>query len=332
MSTLKPSKPYQIFNEDSINLKKLDPNSIDALVTDPPYGISYQNHEWDKALPDTKIWEECFRTLKPGSFGLVFSSVKLMHRLMVNLEDCGFEIKDVLFWSYLNGMPKSRNIGIDIDRELGIQSHEIGEYKYVQGYKKGGADSYLQTESKKILSANSDLGKKYNGSGMNLKPAYEPIILVQKPIPKNHTIAQNVIKYGTGVLNFEETRIPYNQTDNKVGHNPHPKGRIPSNIIRTENHNDSYDKFFQVAKVRQSKDNYNFHPTLKPLELMVHLVKLVSFDSQTVLDPFMGSGSTGVACQLENRNFLGYEINSKYFEICKQRLEEKNKIVESFLI
>jgi site-specific DNA-methyltransferase (adenine-specific) len=331
MSHSKQSKQYQIFNEDSINLKKLDADSIDALVTDPPYGISYQNNEWDKALPDIKIWKECFRTLKPGSFGLVFSSVRLMHRLMVNLEDCGFEIKDVLFWSYLNGMPKSRNIGIDIDKELGVESQQIGEYKYVQGYKKDGANSYLQNESKKILSAKSELGQKYNGSGLNLKPAYEPIIMIQKPIGNKLSIAQNVINYGTGVLNFEQTRIPYDSTDSKVGHNPHPVGRTPSNIIRIQEHGDGYDKFFQVAKVRQSKDTFNFHPTLKPVELMSHLVKLVCFEGQSILDPFMGSGSTGVACQIENRKFIGFELEKKYFEITQRRLQEKSKILDSVL-
>ncbi len=332
MSHSKQLKPYQIFNENSINLKKLYENSIDALVTDPPYGISYQNNEWDKALPDIEIWKESFRVLKPGSFGLVFSSVRLMHRLMVNLEDCGFEIKDVLFWSYLNGMPKSRNIGIDIDKELGVESLEVGEYKYVQGYKKEGAKSYTAEKSKKIFTSNSDLGKKYNGSGLNLKPAYEPIILIQKPITKNQSIAQNVIQFGTGVLNFEDTRIPYDKSDGKVGHNPHPTGRTPSNIIRTENHNDGYDKFFQVAKVRQSKDDFNLHPTLKPVELMTHLVKLVTFESQIVLDPFMGSGSTGVACQIEKRKFVGYEMEKKYFEIVERRLAEKREALESALL
>jgi len=133
---------YKIFNTSSYPLKEIDSNSIDAIVTDPPYGISFQNNYWDKDLPKKEIWENSLRVLKPGGFALIFSSIRLMHRLMVALEDSGFIIKDVLFWVYLNGMPKSRNIALDIDKELGVESRVIGEYNYVQGYKKEKAQNY----------------------------------------------------------------------------------------------------------------------------------------------------------------------------------------------
>jgi len=132
-----------------------------------------------------------------------------------------------------------------------------------------------------------------------------------------------LFKYGTGALNVEDTRIPYEKGENKVGHNPHPKGRVPSNIIRTEAFNDGYDKFFLIPKVRQEKEDFNYHPTLKPVELMFHLVKLISFNEQNVLDPFMGSGSTGIACLKLNRKFIGYELDSDYFEIAKKRLNNQ---------
>ena len=103
---------------------------------------------------------------------------------MVNLEDSSFIIKDVLFWSYLNGMPKSRDIALDIDKELGVESKIVGEYNYVQGYKKNGSENYYTNEPKYKKEPNSDLGKRYRGSGLGLKPAYEPIILIQKPILK----------------------------------------------------------------------------------------------------------------------------------------------------
>ncbi len=311
-----------LFNKSCLELAEIKNNSIDALITDPPYGISYQGNYWDKDLPDKKIWHNSLRVLKSGSFGLVFSSIRLMHRLMVDLEDSGFIIKDVLFWAYLNGMPKSRNVGLAIDKELGVESKKIGEYKYVQGYKKGGADSYKENKSK--FTPSSNLGKKYNGAGLGIKPAYEPIILIQKPIEKKN-VAENIIEYGTGSLNLESTRIPYEKGEAKVGHNPHPKGRVASNIIRLEHFKDGYDKFFTIPKVRQNKNSYNYHPTIKPVELMEHLVKLITFENQKVLDPFMGSGSTGIACKNLDRNFIGYERDKNYFEIAKKRLENQKK-------
>lgn len=234
MSNLKTSKPYNIYNQSCYGLSPLSDSSVDALITDPPYGISYQNHAWDKALPQRQIWEDSLRVLKSGSFGLVFSSVRLMHRLMVDLEDSGFIIKDVLFWAYLNGMPKSRDVALDIDKELGVESNIIGKYDYVQGYKKGGAENYYSDNERLKYEPSSDLGIKYKGAGLGLKPAYEPIILVQKPIEKGLTVAQNMIKYGTGALNMEQTRIPYAEGEGKVGHNPHPNGRVSANILRTD--------------------------------------------------------------------------------------------------
>lgn len=319
------SKPYKIFNRSCYDLADLENGSIHALVTDPPYGISYQNHYWDKDLPDKKIWVDSLRVLKPGAFGLVFSSVRLMHRLMVDLEDSGFIIKDVLFWAYLNGMPKSRDVALDIDKELGVESEVVGAYKYVQGYKKEAADSYLVENPKLKYAPKSAQANYFKGAGLGVKPAYEPIILIQKPIEKGLSVAQNMIKHGTGALNIEETRIPYSADDGKVGHNPHPVGRVTANIVRTDVLDDGYDKFFMVPKVRQSAEKFNHHPTLKPVELMQHLIKLVSFENQTILDPFMGSGSTGVAGIKMERAFFGYELDASYFEISEKRLKSAER-------
>jgi site-specific DNA-methyltransferase (adenine-specific) len=257
---------YKIFNKSCYGLQEIKNNSIDALITDPPYGISYQGNYWDKDLPNKGIWKNSFNVLKSGSFGLIFSSIRLMHHLMVDLEDSGFLIKDVLFWSYLNGMPKSRDIALDIDKELNVKSKIVGTYNYVQGYKKNSANNYYTANVKYKKEPKSELGKKYRGCGLSLKPAYEPIILIQKPVGKNLTVAQNVIKYGVGVLNIENTRIPFANDETEIGHNPHPKGRVPSNIIRTQYHCDGYDKFFLVPKVRQNAEDFNNHPTLKPID------------------------------------------------------------------
>ncbi len=328
---------FETRNKSCYGLSGITKNSMEALVTDPPYGIGFQNYAWDKALPDPAIWQDALRVLKPGAFGLVFSSVRLMHRLMVALEDAGFMIKDVIFWSYLNGMPKSRDISLAIDKELGMESEVVGSYRYVQGYRKGAsgrhpgrrgpekgqpedAAQYGVAAPKVRRRASSALGRRYRGAGLGIKPAYEPIIMVQKPRAAGLNVAQNMVKYGTGALNLEETRIPLAEGEAPVGHNPHPLGRVCANHLRTEPWQDGYDKFFMVPKVRQHKDDFNHHPTLKPVALMEHLVKLVSFEGQTVLDPFAGSGSTGVAALQQRRQFVGYEKDSNYYKIMNKRL------------
>ena len=323
---------FTIKNTSCYGLASLANDSVDALVTDPPYGIGYQNHAWDKALPDPQIWTDSLRVMKPGAHGVVFSSVRLMHRLMVALEDAGFAIRDVIFWAYLNGMPKSRDISLGIDRELGCESEVVGEYQYVQGYRNGNATArasgdrpsgdYRVAQPKRKLRPTSVPGKRYRGAGLGIKPAYEPIILVQKPRAAGLTVVQNVLKYGTGALNLEETRIPLATDELPVGHNPHPLGRVCANQLRTTPLHDGYDKFFMIPKVRQHKEAFNHHPTLKPVELMEHLVNLVSFEEQTILDPFAGSGSTGVAALQRKRHFVGYEKDSTYYEIMNKRLQQ----------
>ena len=149
---------YEIYNENSLNLNKyLKENSIDCVITDPPYGINFKNNEWDKNLPDINIWKKCYKILKPGSYMLVFSFPRIMHRIMFQLEEIGFEIKDVLFWVYLNRMPKNKNIGLEIDKELSITSKKIGEYKYIQGYQKNKKKNYKT--KKDMLTPISELEK-----------------------------------------------------------------------------------------------------------------------------------------------------------------------------
>ncbi len=316
------SDRYALYNNSCYTLPDIAAQTIDAVITDPPYGIGFQSHEWDKALPERQIWEDCYRVMKPGAFALVFSAVRLMHRVMIDLEDMGFKIKDVLFWSFLNGMPKSRDVGLDIDKELGVESEKVGTYNYIQGYKKGGASNYYADEKKFRYEPVSDQGKYFQGWGMGIKPCYEPIILVQKPLEAGATVARNMLKYGTGALNLEDTRIPYEEGEEKVGHNPHPDGRVTGNMLRTEPAHDTYDKFFLVPKVRQHAEDYNFHPTKKPIDLMEHVIKLVTHQHSVVLDPFMGSGSTAVGCINLGRKFIGYELDESYFNISKRRIEE----------
>ncbi len=307
---------FTLYNKKCNSLSEIGDNSIDSVVTDPPYGINLE--DWDK-MPDKQIWTDCFRVLKPGGFLLCFSSIKYQHLFTANLLEAGFEFKDVLLWTYLNGRVPPIDVDKKIDNHLGLEREIVGEYNYVQGSPNSKKkDNYTQKNKK---TAPTEQSKSWAGFGTGLKTAYEPIIMVQKPIESD--LASNILKYGVGALNLEATRIPYEKGEGKVGHNPHPVGRVMSNIIQTEEFGD-YQKFFFVGKVRDGKKTGNIHPTAKPTDLMNCLVSLVSINGQTILDPFMGSGSTGVSCSILDRKFIGYEMEEKYFEISNNRIKTSN--------
>ena len=306
---------HTIYNKSCYGLSEISNNSIDSILTDPPYGINLEN--WDQ-MPDKRIWSDCLRVLKPGGFLFCFSSIKYQHLFTNNLLEAGFEFKDVILWVYLNGRVAPIDLDKKIDSKLGIDREVIGEYKYVQGSPNSNKkDSYTKKTKKTVP---SEFSKQWHGFGTGLKTAYEPIIMVQKPLELD--LASNVLKYGVGALNLEDTRVPYDPEEEKVGHNPHPKGRVMSNIIQTEEFGD-YQKFFFVGKVRDGKKTGNIHPTAKPIDLMKALVTLSTKEGQTILDPFMGSGTTGVSSLLLDRNFIGYEQLEKYFKIAENRIMNK---------
>jgi site-specific DNA-methyltransferase (adenine-specific) len=323
---------FSIYAKSCYGLNDIPDNSVDAVVTDPPYGIDLE--DWDK-LPDTQIWKDCFRVLKPGAFLFCFSAIKFQHIFTTNLLNAGFEFKDVLLWTYLNGRVPPIDLDKKIDNHLGIEREVVGQYNYMQGSPNSKKkDTYKSTSSKTKASTNSE---QWVGFGSGLKTAYEPIIMVQKPL--EGTLAQNVLKHGVGALNIDSTRIPYETNEDKVGHNPHHLGRVMSNIIQTESFG-NYEKYFNInhqkdiiaddyentyffGKVRDGKKTGNFHPTKKPVSLMECLNKLVTIEGQTILDPFMGSGSTGVAALHLKRNFIGYEQHKDFFQICEKRLNDQ---------
>lgn len=325
---------YNIYSKSCYGLNELKDNSIDAVVTDPPYGINLE--DWDE-LPDIQIWKDCFRVLKPGAFLFCFSSIKFQHIFTQNLINAGFEFKDVLLWTYLNGRVPSIDVDKKIDKHLGIEREIVGQYNYIQGSPNSKKKNSYKSQSVKTKASKES--EQWVGFGTGLKTAYEPIIMVQKPL--EGTLAENILKFGTGALNIDSTRILYEDNEDKVGHNPHPLGRVMSNIIQTEsfgnyekyfniNHNDGsyninddYENAYFFGKVRDGKKTGNIHPTKKPISLMKCLNKLASLEGQTILDPFMGSGSTGVAAVQLNRNFVGFESHLPYFEICEKRLKEK---------
>lgn len=302
----------QLYNQSSYGLKEIDSNSIDAIITDPPYGINLE--PWDN-LPDPYIWNDCFRVLKPGGYLLCFSSIKYQHLITQSIINSGFELKDVLLWVYLNGRVPAINIDQKVDNLLGNTREVIGHYNYVQGSPNSSKKKTYKKNNEKTKPTEDS--KAWVGFGTGLKTAYEPILLLQKPY--EGTLTENILKYGTGALNIDDTRIPYDKGEKTVGHNPHPKGRVMSNIIQTEAIGD-YQKFFFIGKVRDGKKTGNTHPTAKPTNLMNCLIKLVSKPHDIILDPFMGSGSTGVSAIVLERHFIGYELEKNYFTIAKDRI------------
>ena len=243
------------------HLKTLEDNSIDSLVTDPPYLINFMGKDWDKEnspAGDEDFWKEVLRVMKPGAHGVVFGHSRQHHRVMTALEDAGFEIRDCLMWLYAVGFPKSHNIGKAIEKLS-------GEVKVI-GKKKGAGTTGSSYISNKEEYAGGDKGvfkKEYDeieitnnweGWGTALKPAYEPIILVRKPFEKKLNVATNVLKHGTGGLNIDASRIGTdkvmtNGKGNKFVDNlPHGQrtgeavkgvfieneGRFPANVLLDE--------------------------------------------------------------------------------------------------
>ena len=302
------------------SLKQLEDNSIDALVTDGPYGLSFMSKKWDYDVPTVEFWQEAFRVLKPGGHVLSFGGTRTYHRMVVNIEDAGFEVRDQIQWLYGAGFPKSHNIGKSVDKINGVSNWE--------------------------------------GWGTALKPANEPICLAKKPISEK-TIADNVLRWGTGGINIDGCRIEgaygtgqnevlerdadiFNDGENKMtGHKKkiivsNELGRFPANLILDEEAGTILDeqsgigasRFFYKAKVGKKERNMGLdentkstHPTVKPVSLMAYLCRLITPPNGIVLDPFMGSGSTGIAANLEGFSFIGMEMDEDYFKIAEARIE-----------
>jgi site-specific DNA-methyltransferase (adenine-specific) len=406
-----------LYNSECLEkLKSLPDDSIDAVVTDPPYGLSFMGKKWDYDVPSVAIWEECLRVLKPGGYVLAFSSSRTYHRMAVRVEDAGFEIRDQLMWIYGSGFPKSHNIGKAIDKLKGKERKVVGKnpnHRTTTGLLK------LGFQDGKASSTITKGSSEWEGWGSALKPAHEPIVMARKPLSEK-SLAENVLKWGTGGINIDACRIGSEilthkgagksnigavggsfENGTKEGLVFTSEGRFPANIILDEEagkildeqsgttktkadlnykHNKTNSdseifksrgtytpradeggasRFFYCAKVSTKERNKgcddlekkdkagkgfrpnhgvkaelgedgnpygrwgkiaNNHPTVKPIALMEYLIKLVSKEEATILDPFMGSGSTGIAAKKLNRSFVGIEMDEGYYTIASKRI------------
>lgn len=408
-------------------LKELEDSSVDAIVTDPPYGLSFMGKKWDYDVPSKEVWKECLRVLKPGGYLLAFAGTRTQHRMAVNIEDAGFEIRDMIAWVYASGFPKSLNIGKAVDKLQGNERTKVGEKTKTDfaDIKEGDNKMFNHDGTKKIQLDITKGTSEWEGWGTALKPSLEPITVARKPLEKGLNVAQNCLKWGVGGINIDGCRvgtdtIKHNQDvksfqrwkeqdgrNKKIVDDREPTfhtGRFPANLIHDgsqevmglfpdnkgafapvkegqkgfggiiygkykqagDNGKTFYGdglgsaaRFFYCAKASKRERNIgcegledsigggmagtqdqtlltgsgnirnnitkNNHPTVKPIALMEYLVKLVSREGQVILDPFMGSGTTGMACKKLNREFIGIEMMPEYMEIAKCRIKGVKK-------
>ena len=251
----------KILNGDSLEvLKSVEDNSFDALVTDPPYGLSqvtpqmmaeclaawstgntwapknkkgFMSKEWDSFVPQPNLWREVYRVMKPGAYGVVFAGTRTQDLMSISLRLAGFDIRDTIMWIYGSGFPKSHNVALGIDKKLGhanrgkaiptASRYQASDTEEKNKLKSNPVGEYISRESR---------SKQWVGYGTALKPAYEPIILIRKP-PEG-TVADNVLKWGVGGINIDVTRIPLQEVENtRVDLQPSnvTKGRWPANIM-----------------------------------------------------------------------------------------------------
>lgn len=304
---------YEIINADCLRaMQEMPDGYVDAIVTDPPYGLAFMGANWDHNVPSVSYWSECLRVAKPGAHLLCFGGTRTFHRLMCAIEDAGWEIRDCIMWVTGQGFPKSMDVSKAIE-------------------KKHGADAAAQ----------------WDGWGTCLKPAWEPIIVARKPL--DGTVAHNVMTYGTGAINIDGCRVGTETmvnrpAGNKAGGNSlnmskygmpqdaeptTATGRFPANLVHdgsrevSELMGDAQRFFYCTKASKADRGEGNDHPTVKPNALMRWLVRLVCPQGGTVLDPFMGSGSTGVACVQEGMRFVGIDMDEHYCEIANTRISKE---------
>lgn len=317
-------------------MPEIPTGSIDALVTDPPAGISFMGKAWDgdKGGRDqwvewlTGVMREARRTLKPGAHGFVWAIPRTAHWTMMALENAGFEIRDCCVHLFTSGFPKSLDVSKAIDKAAGAE-------REIVGYRKQRANSSNSkvpfnasaADKEPITVPATPEAKEWNGWGTALKPSAEFWILVRKPLSEL-SVASNVLKHRTGAINIDKTRI---KTADELD-------RWPANVFLGDDLGDpSLSRFFWVPKPSTSEKSANIadesieqtHPTVKPIDLMCYLIRMITPPGGTVLDCFAGSGTTLVAAESMGFRWVGYEINAEYAKIAEARLSQRSLFGES---
>ena len=179
--------------------------SVDSVVTDPPYGLSFMGKKWDYDVPSVEVWAECLRVLKPGGHLLAFAGTRTQHRMAMRIEDAGFEIRDMIAWVYGSGFPKSLDVSKAIDKAAGAEREVTREGQTKAPEDAGKFDSAASTARERRDEPATDAARQWQGWGTALKPALEPITVARKPL--SGTVAENVLEHGTGALNVDGCRV-----------------------------------------------------------------------------------------------------------------------------
>lgn len=244
-------------------MRRMDDNSVDSVITDPPYALEFMGKGWDKVLPPVEVWQEALRVAKPGAMLLAFGGTRTYHRLTCTIEDAGWQIRDCIMWIYGSGFPKSHNISKAIDKAAGAEREVVEEVRAGFGKRNGVKDqdggifaNSLPEELKRvsITAPATEAARTWDGYGTALKPAYEPIVVAMKPVES--TFAANAQKWGVAGLNIDGARVGTDSGDD-YGRSPNrsdgtrsqsrgyswgrglaedsgvgnPSGRWPANII-----------------------------------------------------------------------------------------------------
>ena len=364
-------------------LAEMEPDSVDAIVCDPPYELGFMGKGWDSSgvAFDVATWAACLRVVKPGGHLIAFGGTRTVHRIAVAIEDAGWTIRDTIHWCYWSGFPKSLDISKEVDRLAGAEREVVGsQHRKATGRMAQGEGGYAFGEDFPITAPATEAARRWSGWGTGIKPAVEPAILARKPL-SGSSIARNVLRWGTGALNIDACRFapgdvmwpgpqdnddtvrPGNQYrghiygDGAEGFGGgHALGRFPANLLycpkasRAERElgceglplargpvmnrkcqscgkgepdgrrvgaccsAPSYSNEAPAGNVR------NHHPTVKPLRLMRYLVRLVTPPGGVCLDPFMGSGTTGMAAVSQGFDFVGVELEAPHIRIAKARI------------
>ena len=456
-------------------LRGMEADSVDAVVTDPPYGLSFMGKGWDYEVPTEDVWRECLRVLKPGGHLLAFAGTRTQHRMAVRIEDAGFEIRDMIAWVYGSGFPKSMDVSKAIDKMDAVEEQRARRFRFTEWVRSTGIiaaqidvltgtrmghhytthptqpsimtrehleacrmflgdipewverecdirsvesrnmaarevvgvetlpdtsivragfvgmtapNGVIPKRPVNITTPATDAARQWDGWGTALKPALEPITVARKPLVG--TVAANVLRNGTGAINVDGCRVGqrwpanliHDGSDEVVGLFPNTtsgsrkagrhvvaggQGRYgefaEGDLPEVIGDSGSAARFFYCAKaskadrdegceglpqtIKQSvahgdkrhgtlpytnepreikpRPRSNHHPTVKPTALMRYLCRLVTPPNGIVLDPFMGSGSTGKAAILEGFRFLGIEREADYIEIARARIEAASR-------